>query len=157
MPHRDRVQGTVVATRPLHYGGMVVTDLELRFENGRIVEAKAGTGGEQLERIIATDDGSHHLGEVALVSHDSPIARTGRTFLNGLIDENAASHLAIGRAYRDCIEAGSSLSDEEFRKAGGNTSAMHIDFMIGSSNLDVEGLRADGRTETVMEGGRFRL
>lgn len=157
MPHRERVEGHVKATRPIHYGGTIIRDLSLTFERGRIVEASASAGQEQLEAIIESDEGSHRLGEVALVSHDSPIAQTGRIYFNGLIDENAAAHLAIGRAYRDCIEGGAELSDAEFKEAGGNTSIMHVDFMVGSEELDVHGVRADGTVEAVLESGLWRL
>jgi aminopeptidase len=157
MPHRDRVDGIVSATCPIHYGGLVITDLRLRFEKGTIVEAAAAEGQEQIDRIIATDPGSRRLGEVALVSYDSPIARAERWYFNGLIDENAASHLAIGRAYRDCIKDGDSFSDPDFERAGGNVSAIHIDFMVGSDRIDVVGVPHSGKPEKVIENGRWML
>jgi len=155
MPHRERVDGRVSATRPIHYGGLVIENLTLRFEKGAIVEAVASRGQEQIDRIIDSDGGARRLGEVALVSHDSPIAQTDRVYLNGLIDENATSHLAIGQAYRDCVEDGASMSDEQFEAAGGNTSSIHIDFMVGSSALDVHGVTAEGKVETVLRGGTW--
>ena len=157
MPHRERVEGTVSASRPLHFSGMIVDDLKLRLEQGRIVEATASSGQEQLERIISSDEGSKRLGEVALVSHDSPIAQAGRTYFNGLIDENAAAHLAIGQAYRDCIDGGGELSNEQFEAAGGNISTIHMDFMIGSDRLDVHGVTREGRIETVLRQGLWRV
>ncbi len=157
MPHRERVDGTVRATRTVHYDGLEIQDLEVRFEKGIAVEASASTGQEQIDRIIATDAGASRLGEVALVSHDTPIARAARSYHNDLIDENAASHLAFGRAYRDCIENGASMSDEEFERNGGNSSDIHIDFMIGSESMEVIGISPDGTRELVIEGGVWRL
>lgn len=157
MPHRERVDGTVRATRTVYYDGLEIKDLRVRFEKGVAVEATASTGQEQIDRIIATDTGSARLGEVALVSHDTPIAQAPRAYLNDLIDENAASHLAFGQAYRDCIESGASMSDEEFERRGGNLSDIHIDFMIGSEAMSVTGTAPDGSSEPVIEEGVWRL
>ncbi|HUX21455.1 MAG TPA: aminopeptidase, partial [Spirochaetia bacterium] len=157
MPHRDRVEGTVTATRPIHHEGLLIEDLKVTFEGGVAVKVSAAAGQEQIERIIAADEGAARLGEVALISHDSPIARSGRLYFNPLIDENAACHLAFGRAYRDCIEGGDRLSETEFEMAGGNVSSIHIDFMIGSGAMDVIGRLANGGQETVLKEGRWML
>lgn len=157
MPHRERVDGTVSASRPLHFSGMIVDDLKLRLERGRILEATASSGQQAIERLLSTDEGSKRLGEVALVSHDSPIAQSERIYFNGLIDENAASHLAVGQAYRDCVDGGKELTDEQFSTAGGNISSIHMDFMIGSDRLDVHGVTRDGKVESVLRQGLWQL
>lgn len=154
-PHRDRVEGTVRASLPLAYGGRLIEGIRLRFERGRVVEAHADRGQEVLDRLLDTDEGARRLGEVALVSVDSPIHRSGLLFLNTLFDENAASHLALGRAYRFCVAGGARADDETAAAAGLNESLVHVDFMIGSPETDVDGLHADGAAEPVMRSGRF--
>jgi aminopeptidase len=154
-PHRDRVEGTVRASLPLAYAGRVIDGLRLRFSEGRVVEAGADSGEEVLARLLDTDDGARRLGEVALVSVDSPIRRSGRLFFDTLFDENAASHLALGEAYRICTEGGQALGDAEAAARGLNASLTHVDFMIGGPETDVDGVRADGGEEPVMRSGRF--
>lgn len=154
-PHRDRVDGTVRASLPLAYAGRVIDGLWLRLREGRVVEAGADAGEEVLTRLLDSDDGARRLGEVALVSVDSPIRRSGRLFFDTLFDENAASHLALGEAYRICTEGGEALGDEEVAARGLNDSLTHVDFMIGGAETDVEGIREDGGEEPVMRGGRF--
>lgn len=155
MPHRDRVDGTIASSMPLSYGGTTITGFTLTFEAGRVTRVKAATGGAVLEKLIATDEGSARLGEVALVPHSSPISESGILFYNTLFDENASSHLALGRAYRHCIEGGGAMSEEEFLAAGGNQSLTHVDFMVGSSALDIDGIRSDGSAEPVMRAGEW--
>jgi len=152
---RDRVDGTVTASRPLSYGGTLIDGFSVTFAAGRAVDVRAAIGETVLRSLIDTDDGSGRLGEVALVPHSSPISQTGRIFLNTLIDENAASHLAFGSAYRFSLQGAESLSDEAFAAAGGNTSLVHVDFMIGSGELDVDGVKADGSIEPVMRRGEW--
>jgi aminopeptidase len=154
---RAGVDGTVKATKPLSYGGTLIEDFSLRFANGRVVEAAARRGESVLRRLLDTDDGAGRLGEVALVPHNSPIARSGLLFYNTLFDENAASHVALGSAYRFTIDGGEAMTDEAFEAAGGNRSAVHVDFMIGSASLDIDGVRADGGTEPVMRAGDWAL
>jgi aminopeptidase len=153
-PHAHRVEGVVRATMPLNFGGVLIADFSLEFEGGRVVGLRAGQNEDALRRLVATDEGAARLGEVALVPHSSPIARSGLLFYNTLFDENAASHIALGRAYRDCIADGEHMSDEAFAAAGGNNSLEHVDFMIGSSEIDVDGLR-NGVSEPVMRGGEW--
>ncbi|MFN8470895.1 MAG: aminopeptidase [Anaerolineae bacterium] len=153
MPHRERVDGVVAATRPLPYGGALIENFSVTFEKGRVVNVAAERGEEVLRQMVATDEGAARLGEVALVPTASPIFQSGLTFFNILFDENAASHIALGRAYRFSVQDGEKLLDEEFRARGGNTSAIHVDFMIGSGAVDVDGLRADGSAEPVMRQG----
>lgn len=154
-PHRNRVDGVVVSTKPLSYNGVLVDGIRIRFEGGRVVEATAEKGQDALTQMIATDEGSHRLGEVALVPHSSPISRSGLFFFNTLYDENAASHIAIGTAYRFNVAGGVDMSLEDFQATGGNDSLVHVDWMIGSPDMDVDGLSASGEREAVMRGGEF--
>ncbi len=153
-PHRERVEGTVVSTKPLSYNGVLISGIRIRFEGGQVVEASAESGQDVLRELIATDEGSHRLGEVALVPHSSPISQSGLFFYNTLYDENAASHIAIGSAYRFNIEGGVE-SSETFAEKGGNDSLLHVDWMIGSAEMDVDGLTKDGQREAVMRAGEF--
>ncbi len=121
----------------------------------RNMEVTAREGESVLRRILETDDGSARLGEVALVPHRSPIARSGLLFYNTLIDENAASHLALGQGYRSTLQDGDGLSDAGFAAAGGNRSLVHVDFMIGSGDIDVDGVTAEGRSEAVLRQGEW--
>lgn len=155
LPHREQAEGWVAASLPLAYAGTLIEGIRLRFAGGEVVEAHA-TGGEAvLRRLLETDAGARRLGEVALVPQSSPVARSGKLFLSTLYDENAASHLAVGRAYRVCLEGGATMADADFTAAGGNDSLTHVDFMIGSSELEVDGLRADGGVEPLMRGGEW--
>jgi aminopeptidase len=155
MPARDRVDGRVRSTKPLSYGGTLIEDFSFTFEAGRIVEVTAARGEEVLRQLVATDAGAARLGELALVPHSSPVSQTGHLFFNTLFDENAASHLAIGAAYAFTLQGGEAMSPEEFERAGGNRSATHVDFMIGSSELDIDGVLAGGGTEAVMRAGEW--
>jgi aminopeptidase len=155
IPHRDRVDGAVTSTKPLSYAGSLIEGLSFRFEKGRVVEARAETNEAALRQLIETDEGAVRLGEVALVPHSSPISQSGLLFYNTLLDENASSHLAIGRAYRPCLEGGGEMSDEAFAAAGGNDSLTHVDFMIGSERMNVDGILQDGSIEPVMRSGEW--
>jgi aminopeptidase len=155
LPHRDRAEGVVSSTKPLSYGGILIKDFSLTFAGGRIVKVTAKTGETVLRKLIETDEGSARLGEVALVPHRSPISQSGLLFYNTLFDENASNHLAIGRAYRFCLKDGPRMTDQEFNAAGGNDSLAHVDFMIGSAAMDVDGLNADGSTEPIMRAGEW--
>ena len=154
-PHRERVDGVVRATKPLGYTGSLIEDFELRFEKGRAVGVKAARNEAVLRKLVETDDGAARLGEVALVPHGSPISASGILFYNTLFDENASCHVALGRSYRVCVAGGDAMSDEEFARAGGNESLVHVDFMIGSGEMDVDGLAKDGRSEPVMRAGEW--
>jgi aminopeptidase len=157
LPDRNRVDGTVQATLPLSYSGTLIEDISVTFEKGRIVKASARTGEAALKHLIETDEGASYLGEVALVPASSPIAKRGHLFYNTLYDENASCHIAIGRAYRFTLTGGEELTDEEFVKSGGNVSITHVDFMIGSNKMDIDGVRADGSTEPVMRSGEWAI
>jgi aminopeptidase len=154
-PHRARVEGVVASSKPLSYAGQLIEDFSLTFREGRVVEAKAARGQDALDRLLDTDEGARRLGEVALVPHSSPISQSGLLFYNTLFDENAASHLALGRAYRFCVEGGTTMHDDEARAVGLNDSLAHVDFMIGSSEVDIFGVHEDGPEEPVMRAGEW--
>ena len=156
-PHKDRVSGFVRATKPLSYNGALIQDIEVRFENSRIVDARARTGQDVLRRVLETDEGAARLGEVALVPFSSPISQSGLLFFNTLFDENAASHIALGQAYSKCFVDGGKMSEDELRARGANRSLIHIDWMIGSSEIDVDGLDTDDGRTPVMRNGEFTL
>ncbi|WP_339254001.1 aminopeptidase [Sporosarcina sp. FSL W8-0480] len=155
VPHKDGVNGYVKNTKPLSYGGNIIDDFTITFENGRITEISAGQGEEVLQRLIDTDEGAKHLGEVALVPHASPISESGLLFYNTLFDENASNHLAIGSAYSFCLEGGKTMSTEDLEKHGLNQSITHVDFMIGSAEMDIDGILPDGTVEPVFRNGNW--
>ena len=147
-PHKDRVEGTEphrAPSRSLDQGTMI-EKIAVRFEAGRVVEAKASRGQEVLQKMIDTDEGARRLGEVALVPHSSPIASSGLLFLNTLFDENAASHIALGQAYSTCLKNADQLTPEELAAKGANDSLIHVDWMIGSGEMDLDGITADGHS-----------
>jgi aminopeptidase len=152
-PHRERVDGVAVASKALSARGQLIEDIRVRFENGRAVEVRAGRGEATLKQLLATDDGAARLGEVALVPASAPVAQTGTLFLNTLFDENAASHLALGRCYPTNVQGGE--DEATLRAAGGNDSLIHVDWMIGTPGTDVDGLTADGEREPLMRGGEW--
>ncbi len=155
LPHRNQAEGIVCSTKPLSYAGVLIEDFCLTFEAGRIVRATAKKGERTLQQLIETDEGAARLGEVALVPYSSPISQSGLLFYNTLYDENAASHLAIGRAYAFCLAGGKGMSDEEFMAAGGNHSLTHVDFMIGTQAMDIDGITTNGDREPVMRAGEW--
>jgi aminopeptidase len=154
-PHKDRVEGTVTSTKPLSHQGTMIEGISVRFEAGRIVEARASRGEQVLQRMMDTDDGARRLGEVSLVPHSSPIASSGLLFNNTLFDENAACHIALGQAYSNCVKDGDKLSPQELASRGANESLIHVDWMIGSNKIDVDGLATDGKAEPVMRAGEW--
>jgi aminopeptidase len=154
-PHKDRAEGTVTASKPLSYQGTMIEGIRVRFERGRIVEARATRGQEVLQKLIDTDDGAGRLGEVALVPHSSPIASSGLLFFNTLFDENAASHIALGQAYTSCLRDGDKLTKDELAAKGANDSLIHVDWMIGSNQLDIDGITASGVAEPLMRSGEW--
>ncbi|MDZ5473510.1 aminopeptidase [Bacillus sp. 31A1R] len=153
VPFKTGVNGTVSSTKPLSYGGNIIDHFTLTFENGRIVDVKAEQGEDILKRLVETDEGSHYLGEVALVPFNSPISQSNILFYNTLFDENASNHLAIGSAYAFCIEGGKKMTSEELAENGLNESITHVDFMIGSDKMDIDGIKEDGTVEAVFRNG----
>ncbi len=154
-PHRERINGTVAATMPLSYSSTLIDQFSLTFKDGKVVDFRAAQGEEVLRNLLETDDGSSSLGEVALVPHSSPISQSGLIFYNTLFDENASCHIALGNAYSWTISNGDDMSEEEFMNAGGNKSVVHVDFMIGSGEIDIDGVRADGSAEPIMRNGEW--
>ena len=155
MPHKDKVEGVVTTTKPVYYGGCTIENCCLKFSKGRVVEAHAEKGEEFILKTLETDEGARHLGEIALVPHSSPISQSGMLFYSMLIDENASNHIALGQAYRDSLKNGKTLTDEEFMAAGGNNSLIHLDFMIGSGEMNVEGILEDETAEPIMRNGEW--
>ncbi|MDR7317537.1 aminopeptidase [Brevibacillus nitrificans] len=154
-PLKQGVNGTVTSTKPLSYQGNLIENFTLTFENGRIVSAKAEKGEAALTKLIETDKGSHYLGEVALVPHFSPISESNIIFYNTLFDENASNHLAIGNPYPVNIENGANMSKEELEEYGLNSSITHVDFMIGSAEMNIDGETADGSREPIFRNGNW--
>jgi aminopeptidase len=154
-PHARRVEGFVSSTKPLSHQGTLIDNIQVRFEGGRIVEAKASKGEAVLKKVLETDEGASRLGEVALVPHSSPISASGLLFYNTLFDENAACHIALGQCYSKCFVDGASLSQEEIAAKGGNSSLIHIDWMIGSGQIDIDGIKPDGSRVPVMRKGEW--
>ena len=155
MPHRGRVDGTVTATKPLSYGGSLIDRFTLTFVEGRVVDATAAVGQAVLDSLLRNDENSRFLGEVALVPHSSPISQSNLLFYNTLYDENASCHLALGNAYRFNMAGGEGMSGEEFAAAGGNESISHADFMIGSGDMDIDGITVGGTAESIMRRGEW--
>ncbi len=154
-PHRLRVSGHVSSTKPLSYQGTLIDDISVRFEEGRIVEATASKGADVLNKVLDTDEGARRLGEVALVPHSSPISKSGILFYNTLFDENASCHIALGQCYSKCFVGGDKLTPDEVAAKGGNKSLIHIDWMIGSDKVDIDGVHEDGRRVPVMRAGEW--
>ena len=143
------------ATKPLAHQGTLIEGIEVRFDAGRIVEARATRGEDILRKLIDTDEGARRLGEVALVPHSSPISKSGILFLNTLFDENASCHIALGQCYSKCFLGGASLTAEQIAAQGGNSSLIHVDWMIGSGEIDIDGIGADGRRTPVFRAGEW--
>jgi len=155
LPERSGVDGVVYASKPLIYQGNVIDGIRLVFKEGKVVEYSASKGEAVLKQLLDTDEGAKYLGEVALVPYDSPISNSNILFYNTLFDENAACHLAFGKAYPTCIEGGEEMDSVELVKNGVNDSLIHEDFMIGTEDLQITGTRADGSTIQIFENGNF--
>jgi aminopeptidase len=155
MPHKDGVNGVVRSTKPLNFAGNLIDNFTLTFENGKVVDFTAETGYETLQHLLDTDEGARHLGEVALVPHRSPISESGLIFYNTLYDENASSHLALGEAYPVNLKNGTSLTEEQLKERGANQSLVHEDFMIGSAEMNIDGITKDGKREPIFRNGNW--
>jgi aminopeptidase len=154
-PHAHRVNGYVSSTKPLAYSGSVIDGIRVEFKDGAIVKASAAKSDHVLQKMIGIDEGSRRLGEVALVPHSSPISASGILFYNTLYDENAACHIALGQSYRKPFVNWQSLSDDDFITRGANQSNIHVDWMIGSGEVNVYGITQSGDVEAVMLKGEW--
>jgi aminopeptidase len=154
-PHCRRVSGHVISSKPLSYQGTLIDNIAVKFKEGRVVEARASRGEEVLNKVFDTDEGARRLGEVALVPHSSPISKSGLLFFNTLFDENAASHIALGQCYSKCFIDGGTLTPQQIAAQGGNQSLIHIDWMIGSNETDIDGIHTDGRRVPVFRKGEW--
>lgn len=154
-PHALNVNGSVCSTKPLSHQGALIDKIQVRFENGKITNAKASKGEEVLLKILDSDEGARRLGEVALVPNSSPISQSGLLFYNTLFDENAACHIALGQCYSKCFKGEENLSEKEISKRGGNSSMIHIDWMIGSRHIDIDGINSDGSRVAVFRKGEW--
>lgn len=154
-PDRKRADGIVYSALPLVHAGQIVRDFWLRFEGGRVIDFDAAEGKEVLEHIIKTDEGAAHLGECALISKSTPIRQSGLLFYNTLYDENASCHLALGMGFPECVEGGLEMDKDQLLAAGVNQSATHVDFMIGSDDIDIWGVSADGFETPIFVHGQW--
>lgn len=154
-PHATDVHGTVYSTRPLVVYNQVVNGIRLTFKDGRVTDAFASQGDEALQRLLKSDRGASHLGEVALVPCDSPISRIPYSFYETLIDENASCHLALGAAYPTCIDNGKHMSEDELIAADINRSQIHVDFMIGNDDMEILGHTRSGKTVFIFQNGKW--
>ena len=156
-PQYNGVNGVVYSTKPLIYHGNTISDFSFTFKDGKIVEYTAKEGYEVLKELVETDEGSHYLGEVALVDHFSPISQSNQIFYETLFDENASCHLAIGASYPTCLKNSDGLSEEELKERGLNHSLTHVDFMIGHEHMNIKGYTRDGQAVDIMIDGRLQV
>ena len=156
-PLKGECEGTLVSTMPLSYQGNLIDQFSITFENGRAVSCKAQQGQELLEKMLHMDEGASMLGELALVPHDSPVSNTGILFYNTLFDENAACHVALGFGFPECVEGFESMTDQELQEKGVNDSIIHVDFMIGSKDLDITGYTRDGKAVQIFKNGNWAI
>lgn len=154
-PMRGEADGLVVATKPLSYQGKLIENFRMRFENGKVVEVHAEKNQDLLEKMISMDEGAAYLGECALIAYDSPINNTGILFYNTLFDENASCHLALGRGFNECLEGFENMTVEECEKAGINSSMIHVDFMMGSNDMSIVGIKKDGKRIQIFKDGNW--
>ncbi|OLR64309.1 aminopeptidase [Peptoniphilus porci] len=154
-PRLDGVNGKVYSTMPLNYNGNLIEDFYLVFKDGEVIDYDAKSGREYLKNIIETDQGSKRLGEVALVSHNTPISMRKVLFYNTLYDENASCHFALGKSYPSCIENGEKLTIEELKERGMNDSLTHVDFMVGDETTEIVGVKENGEKVQIFKDGNF--
>ncbi len=155
MPDKDNVNGKVFASKPLDFQGRLIDGFWLEFKDGKVVDFGAKENQNALEKLLNTDEGAKHIGEIALISHDSPISNTNILFYNTLYDENASCHMALGRAYPMNVIGGQQMTKEALSKAGANHSILHVDFMFGSKGMTITGLTQDGKEVAVFKKGNF--
>ncbi len=154
-PHAMKAEGYVSATKPLSHQGSLIENIRVEFKDGKIVKASASRGEEILLKVLDIDEGARRLGEVALVPHSSPISQSGILFYNTLFDENASCHIALGQCYSKCFVDGEKLTKEQIKEQGGNSSAIHIDWMIGSDDMDIDGIKQNGERVPIFRKGEW--
>lgn len=152
-PDNRRINGYVTSTKPLSYAGNILKNMKFIFKDGKVIEATAETGQTVLDHLLETDEGVRSLGEVSLVPNPSPISQSGITFFNTLFDENASDHLALGAAYPFNIQGGTKMNEEQLKAKGINFSQAHVDFMIGSADMNIDGIKKDGTIVPVFRNG----
>ncbi len=152
-PDNRRIDGYISSTKPLSYAGTIISGMKFTFKDGKVVDFSAEQGEEVLGKLLAIDEGAKSLGEVALVPDPSPISQSGIIFFNTLFDENASNHLALGSAYAFSLQGGTEMSEEELAAAGLNRSQTHVDFMVGSDQMSIDGIKEDGTTVPVFRNG----
>lgn len=155
LPKKTGVNGIVYSSKPLSYGGNLIDNFSITFEDGRAIDFTAETGYDILKQMLESDEGAKYLGEVAFVPYNSPISNSKLIFFNTLFDENAACHLAFGRAYESCVKNADKYSEEELEKMGVNNSVIHVDFMIGTSDLEITGINKNGETIKIFSNGNW--
>lgn len=154
-PDSRRADGVIAASKPLSYGGTVIDGMVFHFQEGKVTEVSAEEGEETLRQLVEDNEGSRSLGEVALVPHQSPISQSGIIFFNTLFDENASNHLALGQAYASSVEGGTKMSQEELNDAGLNRSNVHVDFMVGNAEMNIDGIKEDGTRVAIFRKGEW--
>lgn len=154
-PKAGSCEGIVYSTKPLSYRGQLIENFSVRFENGKVCEVKAEKGEDLLKQMVSMDEGAAMLGEVALIPCDSPISNSGVLFYNTLFDENASCHLALGRGFNECVKGFEHLSKDELKAKGLNTSMIHVDFMIGSPDMSIVGVKANGERVQIFKDGNW--
>lgn len=154
-PDFRRAEGYISSSKPLAYGGVVIDGMKFHFKEGQITEVSAQQGEETLRHLVENNDGARGLGEVALVAHQTPISQSGITFFNTLFDENASNHLAIGQAYATSVQGGTEMTQEELKAAGLNRAIVHVDFMVGNAEMDIDGIKADGTVVPIFRKGEW--
>lgn len=155
LPKKTGVNGIVYSSKPLSYGGNLIDNFSITFKDGKAIDFTAETGYDVLKQMLESDEGAKYLGEVAFVPYNSPISNSKLIFFNTLFDENAACHLAFGRAYESCVKDADKYSEEELEKIGVNNSVIHVDFMIGTSDLEVTGINENGETIQIFSNGNW--
>lgn len=156
-PDSRRADGYISASKPLAHGGVVIDGMKFTFKDGKVVEASASEGEETLIKLIEENEGSASLGEVALVPHQSPISQSGIIFFNTLFDENASNHIALGQAYASSVQGGTQMTQEELAQAGLNRSNVHVDFMVGNAEMNVDGITEDGQRIPIFRNGEWAI
>lgn len=156
-PHKDKVNGTLVSSHPLVYNGQLIDNFSFTFKNGKVIDYHAETGSEALKALVEASEGSNYLGEISFVPYHSPISDMNILFYNTLFDENASCHFALGAAYPTCLQDGSKMDIESLNKAGLNYSTTHVDFMVGTKDLNITGIKADGTAVPIFTNGNWAI